>query len=201
MNIIDHMYIGIILPLFHTVVIEKLTKTYPILTYPIPYSLLKYSSCQSIPYHNILSRQSSKRTSPQLIQNYQLYTQAWTKFTIILLHRPTYIQIIIDALIYHLPLDKPINTPPHQSTSRIFLTDDKFTTDKLSFSNAAIQYQLTRNHQFSHDYCILHERHYHSYGSIISRNFYYIPYQFFKYVNTNIIINHIERKFTQNHDM
>lgn len=49
MNIIDHMYIGILLPLFHTVVIEKLTKTYPILTYPIPYSLLKYSSRQSTP--------------------------------------------------------------------------------------------------------------------------------------------------------
>ena len=141
---------------------------------------------------------------------HKLYTQAWTNVTLTLLQRPKSMQNIIDALIYNntsnclfirgiLSPEKLIKPPLHQTLSRIFLTDQNFTTN-ISFPplTTAMSY-LHEHHPCAHDRCILYERHSHSRGLAKSENPYCNSYQLFNYDNTNT--KYIERTLTRNYHL
>ena len=64
---------------------------------------------------------------------------------------------------------------------------------------ATVQIQLLKNHQYTHDHCILYELHYHSRCSTKLRNQYCIPCQLLKHVNINT--KHNERALNRHHDI
>ena len=122
MNIIDHMYIGVLPPPIHHAIKANLllfaqhqqqqhTHRYP------QASLTRAPSLMSV-YHDKstdepLLRQALRTVDmPHDAKFHTLYTQAWSNVTLALLQRPKIVQLIIDALIYN-HASRCISTPPH----------------------------------------------------------------------------------------
>ena len=134
MNIIDHVYIGILPLRLYTVILGKLTtfaqhQLTPYHNHIPPNSYIKPLSLITV-YHNkveyeLLPNQSILAIDiPKDVKYYKIYTQAWTNVTLTLLQCPKNIKIIINALIYNHTLyclstrdilspDKPIKPSYH----------------------------------------------------------------------------------------
>ena len=139
MNIIDHLYIGVLYPPLNTAILGNLAT---FTQHQLTQHYNRFSSPFSAKPPTIMNIYHDKATPEPLFNHAllaidllqddkfrKLYIQAWTNVTLALFQRPKNVQLIIDALIYKhashylstrtiIPRDKPIKPVSHQKLFR-----------------------------------------------------------------------------------